>query len=91
MVLPPVPLPPVLTTATTPAQARARLVINERLKLIAGFLNSIGVLFVAYGVVAYVVKLDVPGNPRALWILIWAATGVGLCYAAHRVLGDLRT
>ena len=91
MGVPPVPMPPVLTTATTAGQARVLLVINERIKLIASFLNSIGVLFVAYGVVAYVVKRDVPGDTSSLWIFIWAAAGVGLCGAGCRVLKELRT
>ncbi len=93
MGLPPKPLvvPPVVTTATTPAQARVLLIINERIKLIAGFLNSIGVLFVAYGVVAYVVKRDVSGDTLSLWIFVWAAAGVGLCGAGCSVLEELRT
>jgi hypothetical protein len=93
MGLPPLPVapPPVLTTATTPAQARVLLVINERIKLIAGFLNSIGVLFVAYGVVAYVVRRDVSGDTSSLWIFVWAAAGVGLCGAGCKVLKELRT
>jgi hypothetical protein len=91
MGLPPVPTPPVLTTATTPAQARILLIINERIKLIAGFLNSTGVLFVAYGVVAYVVRRDVPGDTSALWIFIWAFAGAGLCLAGCRVLRELTT
>jgi hypothetical protein len=81
----------VLTTATTPAQARTLLVINERIKLIASFLNSIGILFVAYGVVAYVVKRDVPGDTSSIWILVWTAAGAGLCMAGCRVLRELRT
>ena len=91
MGLPPVPAPPVLTTAATPGQARLILVINERIKLIASFLNSIGVLFVAYGAVAYVVKLEVPANPSSLWFFVWAAAGSGLCWAGCTVLRELRT
>jgi hypothetical protein len=85
------PVPAVLTTATTAAQARVLLIINERIKLIAGFLNSIGVLFVAYGVVAYVVRRDVSGDTSALWIFIWAAAGASLCAAGCKVLKELRT
>jgi hypothetical protein len=85
------PAAPVLTTATTPAEARLVLVFNERIKLVAGFLNSVGVLFVSYGVVAYVVKGDVAGDVSSLWIFIWAAAGLGLCGIGWRMLGELRT
>ncbi len=91
MGVPPSPMPAVLTTATSPAQARALLTINERVKLIASFLNSIGVLFVSYGVVAYVVKRDVAPDTSSLWIFVWAAAGTGLCAAGCRVLEELRT
>jgi hypothetical protein len=85
------PAAPVLTTATTPAEAKIVLVFNERVKLIAGFLNSVGVLFVAYGVVAYIVQGDIAGDLSALWIFIWTAAGVGLCGLGWRMLGELRT
>jgi hypothetical protein len=84
-------MPPVLTTATTPAQAQVLLMINERVKLIANFLNSIGVLFVSYGVVAYVLQRDVAPDTSSLWIFVWAAAGIGLCAAGCRVLEELRT
>jgi hypothetical protein len=84
-------MPPVLTTATTAAGARVLLVINERVKLIATFLNSIDVLFVSYGVVAYVVRRDVAPDTSSLWIFVWAAAGTGLCAAGCRVLMELRT
>jgi hypothetical protein len=83
--------PPVLTTATSPAQARVLLMINERVKLVANFLNSAGVLFVSYGVVAYVVRRDVAPDTLSLWIFVWAAAGVGLCAAGCRVLKEPRT
>lgn len=93
MGLPPAPVPTaaVLTTAATPSQARLILVVNQRIKLIASFLNSIRVLFVAYGVVAYVVKLEVPGNTSSLWFFVCAAAGSGLCWAGCTVLRELRT
>jgi hypothetical protein len=84
-------MPPILTTAATPAQARVLLVINERVKMIATFLNSIGILFVSYGVVAYVVKREVAGDTSSLWIFAWAAAGAGLCAAGCQVLKEPRT
>jgi len=91
MGLPPGPPPPVVTTATTPAHAQIILLINERVKLVASFLNSIGVLFVSYGVVAYVVKRNVPPDTSSLWIFVWAASGMCLFAAGCWVLKELRT
>ncbi len=49
-----------------------------------------GVLFVSYGVVAYVVKRDVAPDTSSLSIFIWAAAGSGLCASGCRVPKEIR-
>jgi hypothetical protein len=73
------------------------LVRNERLKLLASALNSVGTAFIVTGIIAPTAAAIYGGASRSgfnLWWLlifvIWLSAGVSLHIAAQGVLGRLK-
>ena len=61
-------------------------VYNERMKLLAGFFNAIGLGLIGFAVLRPVTD----GTPLTLLTLFWGSVGFALHGAAHYILGRLR-
>ncbi|MGI3170804.1 hypothetical protein ACRARG_16765 [Pseudooceanicola sp. C21-150M6] len=68
--------------------AKDRLTIwNERVKLFAGFLNTIGIGMIGFSVLRPVIEEK--AIPESLgWV--WAAAGIVMHLCAHYVMGRMR-
>jgi hypothetical protein len=80
----------------TPDNSSATLVHNERTKLTASWLSTIGAAAIAAGVIAPIVaSVGVPGYSVGLGLVIvsgiWLLTGIGLHLVARRILGELKS
>jgi hypothetical protein len=76
----------------TDADAKARR--NERLKLLATTVNTIGLAFLVSGVIVPIISLlygaDQPRSPIAAWIgAWWIAQAIMLHLGARSVLGGI--
>lgn len=83
-------------TMPSPDSPSGSLIHNERIKLTAGWLNTIGAAAIAAGVIAPIVaSVGVPGYTVGWGLVtvsgIWLLAGVGLHLAARAVLGGLRS
>lgn len=69
-------------------QARANLVFNERVKLIAGFANAL-----AIGIIGIAVfKPMAESEPVSWWAICgWSLMGLAIHTLSHYILGHLRT
>jgi hypothetical protein len=65
-------------------------VANEQAKLTATALNNLALAFVVGGFVAPLLRLDVPGDTRALSLFFWLGLGVGVHVCGRLVLRSLR-
>jgi len=64
----------------------ALLIRNERIKLLAGFLNTLAIGLIAYALVRPLI--DATGVTRLAWL--WGVMGLAMHGLAHYVLGQLR-
>ena len=60
---------------------------NERMKLLAGFLNALGIGLIGFAVLRPLADPDAAGLGLTAW---WGIAGLALHAAAHYVLGYLR-
>lgn len=60
---------------------------NERIKLLAGFLNAVGLGLIGFAVLKPVTETNAPADLAAI---AWGAVGLALHAAAHYVLGYMQ-
>lgn len=84
-------MPPPMTDTE---QKRLDAIHNERTKLLATWLNNVGVGCLIAGFLAPSIAASSVELPRAAWLIlaqmIWFPIGVALHFMGRRVLGGLR-